>query len=429
MRRAVPPALAAALLVGCVPSITWTARSPDHRLVVEARARGGRSCLVLPRGREACHEAIALGAVTFSDSGGHLAYPARLSGRWAIVRDGRPGRPWDGVAAPLFATGALHLAYAALDSGRWRVVLDDQAGTAYDSLFTGSLVFDRGGRRLGYVAQRGDSVYAVVDGVESRGWDAVGRLTFSADGRRYAYVARSGPEAVVVVDDRPSEPTEGIGDMALSDDGDHVAWTALAQGRWSIVVDGLPIATHDAVRALGFAGGGGTPMWVGRDSGRERVLRGGEAGPAWDSVAAPAWSASGERWGYLGFDTAGAAVVLDGAVVARETWAGNLVIAAGSGRVAYLARRGDGTAVVDEQGAHPFDLLVDGSLLFLRDGRTWACLAGERRRRRLFVVVEGVAERPRFDWAENVRLLARDPSGRSLRAWVAAEAELALQRR
>jgi len=119
---------------------------------------------------------------------------------------------------------------------------------------------------------------------------------------------------------------------------------------------------------------------------------------------------------------------VDGSVAAREAWAGNLLIAPDGGRVIYLARRGEGTAVVDERGAHPFDLLVDGTLLLLRDGRTWACLAGDRRRHRLFVVVEGVAERPRFDWSENVRLVAADPTGAALRAWVAAEAELALER-
>jgi len=158
-----------------------------------------------------------------------------------------------------------------------------------------------------------------------------------------------------------------------------------------------------------------------REDGRERMFADGVVGAPFDSVGAPVFAPRGTRWGYLGRDSAGTAVVLDGAVLAREESATDLALSADGARYAYIARRGGRAALVDDLGAHPFDLLVAGTLVFLEDDR-WACLAGERRERDLFVVVEGRSERPPFNWSENARLARRDPSGAWLREWVRAEA-------
>ena len=426
--RAAALALGASLLAGCMPAITWSARSPDHRVIVEARASRGRNCLHITGRRPECHDGVALTDLAFTADGAHLAYPAHFGGRWTVVRDAQPGLPWDGVAAPVFSPDGARLAYAALDSGAWRVVVNDTAGERYDSLYTGSLRFDPTGRRLAYVAQRGDSAYAVVDGAHGPGWEAIAQLAFSADGARVGYLARSGPAAMLVVDGRALAPEERIAAFTLSPAGDGAAYAAMDGERWYVVEDGRRSGPFDSVRVLAYAPGG-VLTWIAGDSAGERVVHAGLAGRSWDSVAAPVFSANGARWGYVAHDSTGSAIVVDGAVLARETWAGNLAIGADGSRVIWLARRGEGTVVVDERGAHPFDLLVDGTLLFLRDGRTWACLAGERRRHRLYVVVEGAPERRPFDWSENTRLAASAGGGAALRDWVAAEGELMLAHR
>ncbi len=92
--------------------------------------------------------------------------------------------------------------------------------------------------------------------------------------------------------------------------------------------------------------------------------------------------------------------------------------------LAYVARYGDSVAVVDDRGRHSFDIVITGSLQFLRDGSRWVCLVGDSKRRRLRVVVEGIAVGRPVDWAEMARLIGRDPSEETLRAWVAADGEL-----
>lgn len=414
------------VFVGCLPAMRWSAMSPDHRTTVGARSSGGQTCLRITAAPEQCHDGIALDELVFSDSGGHLAYPARIGERWTVVRDGRPGLMWDGVASPVYSPNGARLAYAALDRSAWRVVVNDSAGEPFDSLFAHSITFDPTGRRLGYVARRGDSTHTVIDGTRSLGWEGLAQLTFSPDGTRVGYLARSARGVGLVVDGQAGLWHEGIGALALSSSSDRAAYTAIDGGQWSVVEGMHRWGPYSAVRGLAFAPGGGPLVWIARDGTGERVFRDGIAGSAWDSVGAVVSSTDGARWGYVAYDNAGAAIVLDGAVMTRETWAANLVLSPDGSRVVYLSKRAGSSVVVDDRGVHPFDLLVDGTLLFLGNGETWACLAGDVRRRRLFVTVEGITERRPFDWQENTRLIQRDPTGTALRAWVMAEAELLL---
>jgi hypothetical protein len=82
----------------------------------------------------------------------------------------------------------------------------------------------------------------------------------------------------------------------------------------------------------------------------------------------------------------------------------------------------------------PVDLAVDGSLVFSDDGKHWACLAGDPKIKKLFVLVDSLHIRRPFDWDEMAGEILRFPPGTmrlaeaadSLRRWVKAELELAI---
>jgi len=418
---------AAAIALGCaacVPGTTWRAVGPDHRHTVEVRRAGDRACVRMRGAAAQCHEAVALDELVIGPDG-HLAYAARDAGEWAVVRDGVRGPAWDGVASLVLSPDGTRLAYAARDGAAWRVVVDDTAGPPFDSLFAGSVTFDPTGRRLGYVVLDGDSARAVVDGAPSAGAAGVARLTFSGDGSHVAWLQRTTEGTALVVDGHVGRAFPRIGGFALSPLSNRQAWTALEADGWHVVQGDLVAGPFESVRSLTYAPGADVLFWITRAAGADRVYRDGVAGPAWDSVTS--FTAVGDgRWSYLGYDRDGVAIVVDGVVRVREAWASSLARSDDGARVAWLTRRGDSSVVVDASGPHAFDLFLDGSLLFLSRGRAWAGLAGERRRHRLFVVVEGLAERRPFDWSESTRLLGRDPSGGLLVAWVRAEAELML---
>jgi hypothetical protein len=162
----------------------------------------------------------------------------------------------------------------------------------------------------------------------------------------------------------------------------------------------------------------------------------GVPGPFHDDIETPVFNDGRDRWGYIGSGADGFSVVLDDQLIARESHASNLVIAPDGHAYAYIAKRGDDAFVVDEAGCANFDVLVEGSLIFCDDGMTWACLAGDSERESLYVAVEDVFERRAFDWEQIVRLTRQseirgggpEDSSELIRAWVAAAAELLLER-
>lgn len=425
--------------LGCRSSARWSAMAPDHRTTVTVSSRGGRSCVVVATRRDACVDGMAVRTLAFDSSGAHVAYAARVGDRWTVVRDGISGARWDGVGAPRLSRDGARLAYPALENGRWRVVVDGVAGDAFDAILSGTLTFDPTGRRVVYAASRGDSVHVVVDGVTSPGWSGVGRLALDGEGAHVAYAARRGVRWRVIVDDQPGPEHDEIGQVVLgsasvlrgdgADGADsraamRLAYAARDSARWRVVAEGNPSEPFDAVRALVHPPNGEAIAFIARLGEREGVVRGGRIEGWHDSVEPPAFSPDG-RWGYVARDGDSVSVIVDGRVAARAPGITDLVFGRG-GRQAYVTGEGERMVVVDEQTRHAFDLVVTGTLQFVGGGTVWACLAGDRVRRELFVVVDGVRVGRPFDWSEIVRQMQDGDGAAAVRAWVVAEAERAI---
>jgi len=417
-------AIAVAALAGCRSAPVWTALSPDHRTPVHVVARGDRSCVTIGRRDDGCYDALALDGLVFSVAGNHVAYPARIGARWTVVRDGVAGPGWDGIGALMFHRDGGRLAYAALADGSWRVVVNDDVGPAFDAVHWKSFTFAASGRRFAYAARAGDSTHVVVDGIRGPGWEAVGQIAFDAEGRRVVHVGRRAGRAHLVVDGETGPPQDAIAEIALSPSGDGYAYAARDHGQWWVVEPQSRSGPWAAIRALRYAPSGGGLIFVARTDAGEGVAIGGVVQRWHDSVEAPVFAGDGRRWGYIGHDSGASAVIVNGETIGREREAHDLALSGATNRTAYVARRGDSVAVVDDRGRHPFDMVITGSLQFLGDGSRWVCLIGDSERRRLRVVVEGSATGRPVDWAEITRLIERDPSEETLRAWVAAEGEL-----
>jgi hypothetical protein len=85
-------------------------------------------------------------------------------------------------------------------------------------------------------------------------------------------------------------------------------------------------------------------------------------------------------------------------------------------------------AVVDDR-AYRFDLVIDGTLAFSRDGRHWAVIGGDLAREQLFFAVDGTRRVPLapveiYSAGERAAIHPTlDDGGSVLRAWAAAEAD------
>ena len=418
-------AIIAAGVTACAPRPAWHAVSPDHRSTVDVVQRGSSVCVARDARDVGCYDAVDLHRLEFSPEGAHLAYPVQHGRRWAIVRDGRLSAWWEAVGAPVWAGNGSRMAFAAFDGTSWRVVVDDEPGEAFDAVLDGSLVIDSRGKHVAYAARRGDSAHVVVDGVPGQGWPSVGLIVLGAGGDGVAYVARSTAGAMAVVNGRIGPLHDAIVSLILSDSGVRAAYAARDRGRWTVVEPEGERGPYEQVRALSFHPDQRRVAFVARAGSSESVVSNGLTQGWHSSVERAAFSAGGAHWGYVGHDSRGSRIVIDGAEVAREAWARDLVLSEHGRHRAWVARGADSLlAVVDDRGRYHYDVVVDGTLQFIGAGGSWACLAGDRRRRRLFVVVDGAATDRLLDWSELIRLGDRHAASAALRAWVGAEAAL-----
>jgi hypothetical protein len=286
----------------------------------------------------------------------------------------------------------------------WRLVQDERTGEPWDSLYAGSIIIAPDAKHVAYAGFGEGRAHAVLDGRAGPAYDNVEALRFSPDGARFAYVARRGDRATIVVDGAEQPLHDSISELVFSADGRHVAYAFRDFGDWFVAEDGTTFGPYASVHSLAYIGITDTLACVVRIADGEAVLMGHVTGPRYASVDPPASSRYGRRWGYVARRGDSCVVVLDGAVHRVEEQAGDLVFSDDGRRYAYIASREGQACVVDERGAHPFDLLIDGSLVFGRRGNVWACVAGDPRRRRLFVAVEGLRARRAFDWTEIARI-------------------------
>jgi len=154
------------------------------------------------------------------------------------------------------------------------VVVDGVEGKGYDGIGRG-LAFSPDSKRIAYITKRGNKWAVVVDGlprptvtgarqnmaptrVEGRGYDGIldGSLVFSPDSTRVAYAAKRGGRWVVVVNRREGRGYDGIlagREPIFSPDSKRVAYAAKQGRKFVVVADGLAGAGYDAVGPLVFS--------------------------------------------------------------------------------------------------------------------------------------------------------------------------------
>ena len=417
------------------------------------------------------YDGIGVEALVFSPDSRRLAYPAQRGTRWHVVLDGKEGEPFGGIGEIVFSPDSKHVAYLARRGGRWHVVRDGRVSASFHGIFRRTLVYSADSKRLGGVVMAGPGkAQVVLDDRPGPVFRQVAGLTFSPDSKRVAYIGRDEGRASVVLDGKRGPPFDEISEVALgrggrvaylarrlqawmsvvdgvegkayqgvaglvfSPDGAHLAHAALQGDAAFVVHDSVEGTRHDGIRVptLGFTKTGRL-IYVARQllprgvGARYVVVHGGKAGPAVDRVLS--LRTAGGRWGYIGRNGERYQVVLDGKPGPSYPWAANLIFDPRGKRHAYLARRGKEVAVVVSGSKEQrFDVVVRGTLLFSRDGAHWACLAGEREPRRLFVVVDGrtVAAFKREELTAAMMADPRRTEADLLRRWVAAEMELAV---
>jgi hypothetical protein len=447
-----------AALAGCLPNVVWSGHSADRRHRLEVVRESGRQRVVVDGAGRGVYAAVAVGSV--ASVGSRFVFAARTGAAWIVVDPGRPSPRWDGIGE--IAVHGRRTAYVAERAGRWHVVVDGEVGPGWDAVLAHTLRFSPTGDRVAYVARDAAGIRVVVGTDAGPAWDGVAQLTFSADGAHVAYVARGGEKstgAQVVVDATVGPRYLEVDRLTL--DGKRAVYRARAATGWHVIA-GAPSPAYLRVREI--ATRGGHVAWIAEDGdgdlvacdgavvarGLDGTARGVAIARGCDVVFAVERDGgvhvhrggSDQRYDEVGRFVVGAEarvafaarrgatwyLVDDGRLHVAGTYAGDPVFSADGTRLAYVAREGRRWVAIVDGRAFRFDVIVDDTLAFSRDGRRWAVIGGDLAREQMFFAVDGTrrvplaAEELYSAVQRNVATAAADP-GAVLRAWAAAEAD------
>ncbi len=449
-------ALLALAVAGCAPTVIWSGHSADRRHSFEVVQDGDHQRVIVDGARRTAYTRVA--AWSLQTTGSRIVHAARQGRDWVVVDAGRPGARWDGIGE--LAVAGDHTAYAAERAGRWQVVVDGIAGPAWDAVLAGTLRLSPTGEHVVYAARDAGGAHVVIDGAIGPAWDGVAHLRFGDGGAHVGYVARAGDEATVVVDGEPGPRHREIARLRLS--GARPVYAARDASDWRVIA-AEPSPPYREVRAIVTAGE--HAAWIARDDGGELVACDG-------AVVARAARFDPARLALVGgcdvvyatrdaagvhvvhgaidqtYDEVGPIVIGPGGQIAfaarrADAWyiavdfqprpagsyAGEPVFSPDGTRLAYVARRDRRWLAVVDGRAYGFDLVIDGTLAFSRDGRHWAVIGGDLAREQLFFAVDGTRRVPlapvEIYSAGERAAIQRAPGddGGVLRAWAAAEAD------
>lgn len=423
---------------GCSSSsLLWYGHTPDRARRIEVRASGGGEWLSVAGRRSASYDAIALDSIAIGETGS-LAFAARrrdASGRarWHAVRDLVEGPAWDGVAALGFGPRGSPFVYAAERRGRWRIVVEDRAGPAFDDLDPSSIAFSPDGSRVGYVAYEGSCARAVVDHDAGGCQGEVLGLALAERADADLVLAASSPDgsdARLLVGGE--ERARFARARSLHVDDQRLRWAVVASEHgapgFRLHTGGEPGPSFEEIGEVAWAPGGRSVGYRARRGKTWFVVVGTTCSPGYGEVEPPAFSSDGRRSGFIGRTGDISEVVVDGRVLWRKRRVATALELGPRGRSAWVYRGARGPMIAVDAEHFRYDVVVERSLRFSRDGRHWAALVGSLPKRKLFIAVDGRTRLP-FDSTELFGGGVRDGDvGAALGRWVAAELERYLQK-
>lgn len=336
----------------------------------------------------------------------HIAYSVKTGDGEFVMVDGVAGKTYTSIPRhPLteagiteqikFSPDGRRVAYVAQRGEKFLVVVDDKEGPEYDRIRVGAPDFSPDSRRVAYFAERGGKTFAVVDGKESKPFDSTSSNApiFSPDSRHVIYLAGHGKQTHVVTDDVEIVQPEYVGEPEFSKTGKRMAYVLAHKDQWQVVTDGKAGKPY---RGLGnnieFSDDEKHVLYrADTPAGQIIVVDGVETEPRpVIEENSYGFSPDGRRVAYIARDSRDAQyVVVDNKKGKTYEDVGNPTFSPDSRHVSYAAwRAGKMMVVTDGVEGEVFDEVND-YFRFSPDGKRMVYSA--KRSGREFLVIDGVA--------------------------------------
>lgn len=231
----------------CFPIVVWGADKPE---VPEIPSPPGWSVTV-----------DDFGPVTVDIERGHVSQDGRhiitvnTQQSERILVNGEAGPAYDQIVEYQLGPDDKTVAYVARRGPSWFAVIDGVISPPYKSINRiGYQPFDHrarssveyigfspAGNLVMYAIDRGDKQMLIVNGKEGPLVDKIGQRKFSPDGKRMVYLAHNNNKTLVVLDNQviPGDYDGQVNAIQFSADGEHVTWMTHDKEGFFLVRDGV----------------------------------------------------------------------------------------------------------------------------------------------------------------------------------------------
>ncbi len=185
----------------------------------------------------------------FSPDSQHTAYIGINEDKQFVIKDQNKLEDHNGVKHLFFSPDSQHFAYTALDNQKWRIILDGEKHIQYYGITGESAGFSPNSDRFAYEVftdKNLESMKLIIDGKESKEYEAVTFSTFSPNSNHIAYTAMQNNQWFVVRDgkkigakyDDIAEP------FSFSPDSKELAFIGVKNNKYVVVLNGKEITPY-----------------------------------------------------------------------------------------------------------------------------------------------------------------------------------------
>jgi Tol biopolymer transport system component len=284
-------------------------------------------------------------SITFSNNMKHVAYRVQQGGKQIAVIDTAKGSAYDIVHTPFFSPDSRHTAYIARDGYKTFLVIDNKIDVTLDSTATiTSAVFAPDSKSLAYTLATAKKSYLVQNGVKGVGYDNIDEnsVTFSAGGK-VAYSATKGNKQLNIFNGREGALYDKVGFPLISPDGMHIAYWANRGSDAFVVFDEKENkAFVGSITNILFSDNGSHYAYQAKTGGINTIVADGVESGGYEAAHSLTFSPDGSHFGY----------------VIKNSFGDS------RGFKYYM--------IVDGQKIGPYESIVEGSLKFSPDGKTYS---------------------------------------------------------
>lgn len=200
-------------------------------------------------GKEGKKYGFSAGSIYFSPDGESFAYDiskGRGFGQYVMVLNNQEISGYDYVKDGIFSSDGKHFAFRANKDKKEFFVIDNQEGPKYDDV--SDFVFSPDGQHFAYKV---NNSFIIYDGQEKS--DINELPVFSLENNRVVFILNKNSKKAILLNGEESKSYDAIQNPIFSSDGDHLAYIGIDAGKQFIVLDGKEGKKYDKVFNIVFS--------------------------------------------------------------------------------------------------------------------------------------------------------------------------------